>query len=79
MGFAPLLPGFPWDGSVRDITFRGKEYSLLAFLNTNNDFRGRKRTIQYCYVVPYLSLTLKYLSSPMNNAASAPSLLCTSH
>lgn len=70
---------FPWDVSVHGIMFKGKEYSPLAFLNTNNDFRGRKRTIHYCYVVPHLSLTLKYLRSPMNNAASAPSLFYTSH
>lgn len=77
-GLPHCYPAFPWDVSVHGITMKGKD-SLLAFLNTNNDFRGRKRTIRYCYIVPYLSLTLKYLRSPMNNAASAPSLFCTSH
>lgn len=78
-GLPCCYPAFPWDVSVHGIMFKGKEYSPLAFLNTNNDFRGRKRTIRYCYVVPHLSLALKYLRSPMNNAASAPSLFCTSH
>lgn len=77
-GLPHCYPAFPWDLPVHGITLKGKD-SLLAFLNTNNDFRGRKGTIRYCCIVPYLSLTLKYLRSPMNNAASAPSLFCTSH
>lgn len=67
----PSYPTFPWDVSVRDIQFKGKDYSPLV-LNTTSDFRGRRRTRHYCYVVPHLSLALKYLSSPMNYAASAP-------
>lgn len=56
---------------MHDILFKGKDYSLLV-LSTTDDFRGRRRTIHYCYVVPHLSLALKYLSSPMNYAASTP-------
>lgn len=79
MGFASPLSCFSLGCvSAWHYTLKGKD-SSLAFLNTNNDFSGRKGTIRYCYIVPYLSLTLKYLRSPMNNAASAPSLFCTSH